>query len=72
MVLKNPSCDNYFWFFNFWATFGGKMGAASKHASNGLGLPNLTKKLANWVDLFSQPLSRNHVSEIFKGENPLP
>ena len=30
-------------------------------ASNGLGPPNPTKKLAHWVDLLSHPLSRNHV-----------
>ena len=48
----------------FWATFGGIMGTT--RAPNDLGPPNLTKKLAHWVDLFGQPLSRNHVFEIFR------
>ena len=39
-------------------------------APNGLGSPNPVKQLAHWVDLLGQPLSRNHVFEIFKGEPP--
>ena len=38
---------------------------------NGLGPLNPTKKLAHWVDLLIQPLSRTHVFEIFRGEPPL-
>ena len=32
------------------------------------GLSNQTKNLAHWVDLSYQPLSRNHVSKFFEGE----
>ena len=59
-------------FFNFWAIFGGKIGVAATHASYGLGLPVLARKLAHWKDLLGQPLSRNHVlilrDEILRGE----
>ena len=41
---------------------------ATSRAPNGLGPPNPTKKLAHWVDLLGQPLSRNHVFEIFSLE----
>ena len=34
----------------------------------GLGSPNPAKKLAHWVDPLGQPLSRDQVFEIFKGE----
>ena len=50
--------------FDFWATFGGKMGVATMPAPDGLGSPNPIKKLAHWVDLFGQPLSSNYVFEI--------
>ena len=39
---------------------------------NGLGLQIPTKKLAHWVELLGQPLSRNHVIEILRGEPPPP
>ena len=56
--------------FHFWATFGGKMGVATTCTSNGLGPPNLTKKLANFVELFGLPLYRKHVFEIFSSDPP--
>ena len=46
---------------------------ATTHAPNNcLGPPNPTKKLAHWVDLLGQPLTRNHVFEIFRPEPPTP
>ena len=44
---------------------------ATTHASNGLGPSNPTKNLAHWVNFLGQPLSRNHVFKIFRGEPPL-
>ena len=69
-VMRNPSCDAYFSFLFFWATFGGKMGLANTHAPNGLGPPDPTKTSAHGVDLLGQPLSWNHDFEIFKGNPP--
>ena len=43
----------------FWATFGGKIGVATTRAPDGLGLSNPTKKLAHWVEILGQLLSRN-------------
>ena len=60
-VIKNLSWIAYFSVLLFWVTFGGKMGVAATRAPN-----DLTKKLAHWVDLLDQPLSRNYVFEIFK------
>ena len=57
LVMGNPSYDAYVSFLFFRATFGGKMGVAT----NCMGPPNLIKKLAHWVKLLGQPLSRNHV-----------
>ena len=60
------------WPKNVWPNiFGGKMGVATTRAPNGLGPPNPTKKMARWMDLLGQPLSRNHVFEILRGEPPL-
>ena len=59
-----------FFSFDFKATFGGNMGVVTKRTPNGLGPPNPTKKLVHLADLLGQPLSRNHVFEIFKGEPP--
>ena len=39
-------------------------------APRGLGPQDPTKKLAQWIDLFGQPLSRKYVEEIF-GPEPL-
>ena len=44
------------------------MGVATTLAPNGLGPPNPTKKLAHWMDLLGQPLSRNHIFKILRGE----
>ena len=68
--MKNLSYDAYFSVLFFWATYGGKMGVATTHAPNGLLPPNLTKKLAHWVDLLGQPLSGNLVFQMFWGEPP--
>ena len=47
------------------------MGVAILRAPNGPGPPNPTKRLAHWVHLLGELLSRNHVFEHFRGE-PLP
>ena len=39
LVLRNSSYSAYFSFVNLWAAFDLKMGVATTHASNGLGLP---------------------------------
>ena len=72
-IYYGSSRDHYlsmliFQLLIFRATFGGKMGVSTTRAPNGLGPPNSTKKLAQWVDPLGQPLSRNHVFEIFRGE----
>ena len=46
------------------------MGVATIRAPNGIWPPGLTKKLAYWMNLLGQPLSRNYVSEILRGEPP--
>ena len=68
MVVSDEKSKLWCLFFIFWATFGGKMDVATMRASDGLGPPNPTKKLANWVELLGQPLFRNHVFEIFRGK----
>ena len=72
LVMRNLSYATYFSVLIFWATFGGKMGVDTTCAPNGLGPSNPTKKLAHWMDLLGQPLFRNHVFEIFRGEPPHP
>ena len=42
---------------------GGKIGVAATLAPKGLGSQNLTKKLAHWVKLLGQPLSKKKVFE---------
>ena len=37
-----------------------------------LGSQNPAKKLTHWVDLLRKPLTRNHVSEIWRPEPPAP
>ena len=71
LVVRKPCYDACFIFLIFWATFGGKMGVVITRDPNGLGSSNPTKKLAHWVNLLGQPLSRNPVFEIIKGEPPL-
>ena len=51
LVMINLSYDAYFSVLIFCATFGEKMGVATTHAPNDLGVPNPTKKLAHWMDL---------------------
>ena len=53
--------------FDFWATFGGKMGVATTRASYGLGPPNPVKNLTHWVELLGQSLSWNNVFGAKKG-----
>ena len=71
LVIRNPSCDAYFSYFIFWATFCGKIGVAATCSLNGLGPPNPTKKLIHWV-----AFSANHYLEItfskFSGVNSPP
>ena len=62
LVKINLSYNAYFSFLKSCATFGGKMGVATTRVPNGLEPPNPTKK--------GQPLSRNHVFEIFRGDPP--
>ena len=50
---------------------GGRMGVAATVAPRGLKPQDPTKKLAQWVDLLSQQLSRKHVFEIFGPEPPV-
>ena len=64
--MRNPCNDVYFSFF------GEKMEVATMRPPNGLGPPNPTEKLAHWVDLLGQPLSRNHSFEILRPEPPSP
>ena len=46
------------------------MGVATTAAPYGFWATNPTKKLAQWVYLLGQPLSRNHVFQNFSGEPP--
>ena len=48
------------------------MGAATTAAPYGFWATNPTKKLAHWVYLLGQPLSRNRVFQNFSGEPPPP
>ena len=52
--------------------FGRKMGVATTAAPYGFWATNPTKKLAHWVYLLGQPLSRNRVFQNFSGEPPPP
>ena len=52
--------------FNFLAGFGEKMGVVATQAPKGMEPKNPTEKLAHWVDLLSQLLSRKH---IFRPQN---
>ena len=52
----------------FWA----EMGVATTAAPYGFWATNPTKKLAHWVYLLGQPLSRNRVFQNFSGEPPPP
>ena len=52
-----------FFIFDFWATFGGKIGVAATRDPNSLGPPNPTKNLAHWLDLLGQPLFQNNFFE---------
>ena len=71
LVMRNPSYDTYFSFFDFCAIFGGKVGVATTRAPNDLGPSNPTEKnWYGWVDLLGQPLSRNNFFEIFRWFRP--
>ena len=48
------------------------MGVATTAAPYGFWATNPTKKLAHWVYLLGQPLSRNRVFQNFSGEPPPP
>ena len=50
--------------------FGGKMGVIATVAPKGLGPQVPTEKLAHWVDLLDQPLSRRLVFKKFGCEPP--
>ena len=52
----------------FWA----EMGVATTAAPYGFWATNPTEKLAYWVYLLGQPLSRNRVFQNFSGEPPPP
>ena len=47
------------------------MGVATTAAPYGFWATNPTEKLAHWVYLLGQPLSRNRVFQNFSGEPPL-
>ena len=48
------------------------MGVAATVAPKGLGPQDPTKKLAHWVDLLNQPLTRKLVFKNFGPESPHP
>ena len=54
--------------FNFWTTFGGKMGVATARVLNDLGPPNPAKNLAHCGNLLGHPQSRSYVLEIVRSE----
>ena len=54
----------------FLATFDWKIGVATTHAPNDLESLNPAKKLAHWLNLLGQPLSRNHIFEISRVNPP--
>ena len=60
-----------FWasFFDFLASFGWKMAVVALESS---GVSKLNQKVDPRVDLLGQPLSRNHVFKVFRGELPAP
>ena len=62
MVMRNRDFDA----FKKNHIFGGIMGVAATVAPKGLGPQDPTKKLAHWVDLLGQPLTRKKIS----GLNP--
>ena len=72
LVVINLNYYYYFLVLTFWTIIGGKMGVATTRTSYGSGPPAPTKKLAHRVDPWGQPLSRNHVFEIFRDEPPPP
>ena len=51
LVMRNPRYDAYFWFLIFLGHFGQENACGHHAPPNGLGPPNPTKKLANWLDL---------------------
>ena len=67
LVMRNHDFDAFLKKIIF---FGGKMGAAATVAPKGLGPQDPAKKLAHWVDLLGQSLSRKLVLKI-SGLNPL-
>ena len=70
--MRNPSFGPYLLFWVFGDLRGPKSGRGPTHAHIGLGSQNPTKKLTHWVDLLRQPLTRNHVSEVWRPEPPPP
>ena len=64
-VMKNL---NYNFIDHFWRENG--RGQLNILARNGLGPPNPTKKLGHLLELLDQPLSRNYVLEIIRGDTP--
>ena len=71
LVMRNHSFGPYLPFSIFLALRGPKKGRGPTRTGMGLGPQNLTKKLAHWVDLLGQLLSRNHDFEIWRPEPPL-
>ena len=63
--MRNHDFDAFFWKNPI---FGGKMGVAATVVPKGLGLQVPTKKLAHWVDLLGQPLSRKLVFKKIRSE----
>ena len=66
LVMRNHDFDA---FFGKNPIFGGKIGVAATVAQKGLGPQDPTKNLANWVDLFGQPLTRKLVFKNFGPES---
>ena len=71
LVMRNHSFGPYLPFSIFLALRGPKKGRGPTRTGMGLGPQNLTIKLAHWVDLLGQLLSRNHDFEIWRPEPPL-
>ena len=66
LVVRNYNFDNFLKNIIFLA---GRNGQGRHCGAKGSGLQDPTKNLAQWVDLFGQPLSRKYCSKI-SGLNP--
>ena len=71
--MINPRYHAYISIFILWACFGRKIGLTATQALKSLMPLNPRKKLAYWMDLFGQQLSRNLIIKTSRSEpSPLP